>query len=635
MSKLKQRVHSFLWYANNWISIFGAIATTVSGVFLLLFFALEILGLLPHFSVYLSLVIYTLLPAFFGMGLFLIPVGMLIKRLRKKREESEDLKVFEQPTPFFPTIDLNNPQTRRTAVVVGLLTLANIVIVGIVSVEAIEFTETVQFCGAVCHKPMEPEYVTHQFSPHSKVRCAACHVGPGAASFIKAKVNGMRQLLMMVNGSYARPIATPVHGLRAAKYTCETCHGRSKEYNDRFIEHKLYNTDEQNTERTIQLVMKLGKQSSKASRGRGVHWHIENPVWYKAADTRRQVIPWVRAKIDGKVFEYRSTEPTPKVVETHKNDAHAPKEEVRQMDCIDCHNRPTHIFMPPNTILDQMMAAGHIPQKLPYIKREALRLLETTYTNNDQAKQSMTGLDTFYQKNYPEVHKQHKDDIKKITDMLYKVYQRTQFPHMKVTWKSYPNHIGHSNFAGCFRCHDGKHKSSEGRVIRADCNLCHDLVNYGEKAKMYPPKHQVECSKCHTISADPEARHRDIRPTRQQCLSCHDKQEKTFLAAKQQDASLKWSHECTTCHNVHNTLTLTKPQSNCSSCHETLLTKNKQHAVHLQKGLACQTCHTPHAWKVIQINEEKSCHSCHVKKEELKNLRVFRHDKKSPTPLHR
>lgn len=631
MLTTKQKVRNFLSYANNWISIFGAITTSVTGVFLVMFFSLEILGMLPHFNVYVYLVIYTLLPTFFGVGLFLIPVGMIIRRIRKKNDPND----IDSSTPFFPTIDLNNPRTRRTVIIVGLLTAANILIVGMISVEAIEFTETVQFCGAVCHKPMEPEYVAHQFSPHSKVRCSACHVGPGAASFVKAKINGMRQLLSMVNSSYAKPIPTPVHGLRAAKFTCEACHSRSKDYNDRFIEHKLYDTDQNNTRRTVQLVMKLGKKASNAPSGRGVHWHIDNPVWYKAADHRRQVIPWVRAKIDGKIIEYQATD-SPKIPASSGKDPHNGKgEEIREMDCIDCHNRPTHIFAPPNTVLDQMFAAGQLPQTLPYLKREALRVLDTAYDNHDQAKKSIQSLDSFYQKQYPALHKERQKEIKHIVESLFQVYKRTQFPYMKVTWKAYPDHIGHSNFAGCFRCHDGKHKSSTGRVIRSDCNLCHDLVSHGDKAKIYPPKHQVECSRCHTISADPVAKHRDIRPTRQQCLSCHKAQEKTFLAAQKQDPKLKWSHECTTCHSVHNTLTLTKPQSNCATCHGSLLQENKQHAVHLQKGLACQTCHTPHAWKVIKINAETSCSSCHVKKEELKNLGAFRHDAANKIPSSR
>jgi hypothetical protein len=46
---------------------------------------------------------------------------------------------------------------------------------------------------------------------------------------------------------------------------------------------------------------------------------------------------------------------------------------------------------------------------------------------------------------------------------------------MKVTWGTYQSMTGHTDVAGCFRCHDESHKASDGRVIRQDCALCHKI----------------------------------------------------------------------------------------------------------------------------------------------------------------
>ena len=62
------------------------------------------------------------------------------------------------------------------------------------------------------------------------------------------------------------------------------------------------------------------------------------------------------------------------------------------------------------------------------------------------------------------------------------MWNRNVFPEMKVTWGTYPNDLGHTEFAGCFRCHDGSHSTKDGRSITQDCNACHNLLAVDEKS---------------------------------------------------------------------------------------------------------------------------------------------------------
>ncbi len=49
------------------------------------------------------------------------------------------------------------------------------------------------------------------------------------------------------------------------------------------------------------------------------------------------------------------------------------------------------------------------------------------------------------------------------------------FQEKGFSWKSFPNHTGHADTPGCFRCHDGKHYNDKGEAIRLQCTLCHAL----------------------------------------------------------------------------------------------------------------------------------------------------------------
>jgi hypothetical protein len=51
---------------------------------------------------------------------------------------------------------------------------------------------------------------------------------------------------------------------------------------------------------------------------------------------------------------------------------------------------------------------------------------------------------------------------------------------MKVGWGTHPDNLGHNDYPGCFRCHDGSHNAKDGKNITNDCAMCHNLVAIDE-----------------------------------------------------------------------------------------------------------------------------------------------------------
>jgi nitrate/TMAO reductase-like tetraheme cytochrome c subunit len=334
----------------------------------------------------------------------------------------------------------------------------------------VEFSDSTAFCGRLCHNIMYPEYTTYQASPHSRVLCSECHVGPGASYLVKSKINGVPMILSTISGNVDRPIPVPVQNLRPARETCEQCHRPEKFSGDVVRVHTTFVTDETNTQKTDTRVLRVGGgEDSVAS---DIHWHIAASVWYLPTDDKRQVIDWVGVEgSDGKyVSEYINPKTpdqvTPEQIEKGK----------RLMDCIDCHNRATHVFQSPEQLIDAAMAQGKIDKTLPYIKKEGSNLLYPVNSSLAEAYKKIEGITEFYRINYPQVFKEKKDAIDKAIIELKEVARLTTFPDMKVSWESYDNNMGHQSSEGCFRCH-GKLVESEGsqtgKTINASCDLCH------------------------------------------------------------------------------------------------------------------------------------------------------------------
>ena len=450
---------------------------------------------------YAGIFTYMILPAAAAAGLALTLAGVLWERRRRR---------LGAPVLSLPSVDLSDPRHRAAAAgaLLGLLFLLSLL--AVTGYRAYDFSDSVRFCGLVCHFVMKPEYTAYQHSSHARVPCVSCHIGPGVNWFVRSKITGAYQVYATAFNKYPRPIETPVKSLRPAQETCEQCHWPAKFYGaqQKVFAHTL--ADEKNSPWRVEMLLKVGGGEPTAGRAAGIHWHmnIKNKIFYIDSDGRREVIPWVRSvDPEGRATVYEASD-------SKLSPADIEKVHVRRMDCVDCHNRPSHIFAPPTASLDDAFDAGRLDPSLPYLKREGMRLLTGSYATLEEAQRKIAqGLPDFYRTAYPEIFKKKRTAVEKAVETLQSLYAVTIFPEMKADWQAHPNHIGHLNSDGCFRCHDGLHKSADGRTISNDCGACHGITAQGApgragKARPQPAfKHPVDvggseaamkCSLCHT-----------------------------------------------------------------------------------------------------------------------------------------
>jgi hypothetical protein len=361
---------------------------------------------------------------------------------------------------------------------------------------------------------MNPEFTAYQLSPHARVACVDCHVGSGATWYVKSKLSGARQVFATILNTYPRPIPTPVHNLRPAAQTCEQCHWPKKFYGAQLKVFTHYGSDEKNTPRQIRMLIKTGGGDPTTGAPEGIHWHmnISNEISYVSTDEQHQVIPYIRVKdMQGRITEYFAKD-------ANLNKDQVAKMTSRRMDCIDCHNRPTHIYVPPDSAVDQSLLAHRIDGALPFIKAQAVAALTSKYGTTAAATAGIAkSMHEFYENKYPQLAKEKELEIRTAIEEVQRIYRSTTFPEMNLDWRTHPNNIGHFYFSGCFRCHDGQHASPEGKVVSKDCNSCHTLFAQQEGAVSIASTpglsftHPVDlgdmgavnCSDCHTGGVSP------------------------------------------------------------------------------------------------------------------------------------
>ncbi len=456
------------YLSQNTISLIGVVLTTSSAITLIAFWIYDfMLPGPPH--PYVGILLFLILPAIFLFGLILIPIGIFLKRRR--------LRAAGELPSIYPDIDFKTPQVRSGLLFVGVATLLNVMIFAFASYRGVSYMDTTTFCGQSCHTVMVPEFSAYQNSPHSRVDCVECHIGPGASWFVRAKISGTRQLFAVAFKTYPTPIPSPVHNLRPARDTCEQCHWPQRISGDKFVVKTNYKEDEKNTKLTTALVLKIGGRTHTGSVGiHGRHLDDGSRIRYISIDAERQVIPVVYYTDDkGKTIEFVSTD-------TKATKQQLEKGEHRAMDCIDCHNRPTHAFELPDNAVDLRMSEGVISPELPYIRKKAVELLKVKYPDRETAKaQIVEGIIRFYRDTYPDVNNTKRTLVEQSADAVAAIYLRNIFPEMKVTWGGHPNNLGHNDFPGCFRCHDGSHTSADGQTISNDCSACHNLLAVQEE----------------------------------------------------------------------------------------------------------------------------------------------------------
>ncbi|MGA3178099.1 MAG: NapC/NirT family cytochrome c [Candidatus Acidiferrum sp.] len=454
--------------SQNVISLIGVVLTTSTAVTMIAFWIYDFMLQGPPHP-YVGILIFLILPGLFVFGLLLIPLGILLRR--KKLRGAGELPMA------YPEIDLRVPVVRSALLFIGIATVLNILIFTFASYQGVAYMDTTTFCGQTCHTVMQPEFSAYQNSPHARVNCVECHIGPGAGWFVKSKLSGVRQVFAVTFKTYSRPIPSPVKYLRPARETCEQCHWPQRFSGDKFIVKTDYKDDGKNTPETTALVLKIGGRTWQGSVGiHGRHLDQGSRIRYIATDEQRQVIPVVYYTDDkGKTVEYVSTD-----IKVSKEQL--AKSEKRVMDCIDCHNRPTHAFELPESAVDLRIYRGLISAELPFIKKKAVELLKADYPDRDTAqKKIVEGVTSYYRSTYPDIYNTKRALVEQSAGNVAGIYMQNIFPDMKVTWGVHPNNLGHNDFPGCFRCHDGSHTSADGQTITNDCSACHNLLAVQEE----------------------------------------------------------------------------------------------------------------------------------------------------------
>ena len=328
-----------------------------------------------------------------------------------------------------------------------------------------EYTNSPGFCGTACHT-MPPEYAAYEISPHARIYCVECHIGREfVGNQIFRKAGDMRHVFATLFQTYEYPIR--VKNMRPAPETCERCHSPEKFSDDSLRVITRYHDDM--TAYKVYLILKTGGGSKREGLGRGIHWHIENVIYYYPVDAEEQEIPYIKVvQDDGSTVEYVD-------VESEFDVASMDETQLKPMDCITCHNRITHRIYTPEESIDNALTIGKISTDIPGIRQKGIEMLRGEYSTQTEALAAIEDLNRYYKSVFPKYYSTDSEKVTEAVRVLQQIYNNSVFIEQKVDWDSHPNNVGHINSPGCFRCHDGKHLNTDKESIRLECNLCHSI----------------------------------------------------------------------------------------------------------------------------------------------------------------
>lgn len=556
-----------LW--NNLVTMVGMFLAAAAIILLAMFALYSIVT--PTANPYVDVAGYLVVPGILVLGLIIIPLGILFKSWRLHRRDPEQRLSFR-----FPRVDLNDPTQRRAAKLVAASGLVLMPVIAVSGYHGYHYTDSAGFCAKVCHTVMRPQATTYERSAHARVACAECHIGAGASWFVKSKLSGTRQVFATLQDSFPRPLPSAITELRPARETCEQCHWPKKFFGAQLKQIIYFAADETNTRREIDMLLKTGGGDETLGRAEGIHAHmaLAGRIEYLATDEKLQDIPWVRfTNKAGDVLIYRS--------DGRPSSDPMPKGQLRQLDCMDCHNRPAHKFLSPMDAVDLFLDVGKIDTTLPCIKREAVKVLARAYPDTDTAMERIgAALSEFYQTTYPDVWRARLASVNQAIDGVREIYRQSMFPEMKVDWRTYPDNIGHKISPGCFRCHEGRHVNQYGEKISHACDICHSFLNPVEQEggrrfvergdfvhaiKLEGVHATLRCDKCHTGGT----------PLLTTCDGCHTTQT-AFRAGTLEDFqrfhisadSMADSVDCQSCHDLTQPTDIETINARCMDCHE-------------------------------------------------------------------
>ncbi len=445
------------------LGFLGIGLSTVSITLIILGFIGYLSGLVKNH--YFAIFLFLFLPAMMVFGLCLISLSCFMRNRRWFKDSlinSEHLK-----------IDLSDKQHRKGVVLFLVLSVVNATVFLLVVYEGYHFTNSSYFCGVVCHDVMDPEYTAYQRSAHAKVSCVSCHIGSGASWYVQAKLSGLKQVKAVIEGNYSRPIPAPVEHLRPARETCESCHWPEKFYGKKVKEFVSFSNENQIDADIKEIALHIGGRNPVTSEFEGIHWHVSQKVKveYQALNKTRTKIGKVRVtKIGGVTEEYSAGD-----------DVAVDGVELtwRTMDCIDCHNRPTHVYDSLTEVVDFGLYSKKLDPEIGGMREDSFTVLGIQYKSRDEATEKIAEdlLSLMVKRHGDDYVAKFEKEIKRSGAFLLEAYLNNVWPRMRVSWGTYRQHLGHQDAGdgyGCFRCHDDKHATKSGKVIQQDCGLCHD-----------------------------------------------------------------------------------------------------------------------------------------------------------------
>jgi nitrate/TMAO reductase-like tetraheme cytochrome c subunit len=488
-SSASPRPHRIPRIVQNWISLAGLVLAGSAVFAFVLLFAIDIFA--DHSNPYMGILAYVVAPFFFFSGVAMMLLGYWVQRRYR-------IKTRGEAVPLVLHIDFSKKGHQKLLITFAGVSAFFLLLTAFGSYQTYHMTETVSFCGEACHS-MDPQNMAFSNSPHARVACVECHVGEGAGNYVRTKVNGVRQLYHTVLGDFPRPIQLHERSKRPSDETCRNCHWQEKHIGSKLKIYQHYLADEENLPWTIRMELNVGGGDPRQGPVEGIHWHtnLSNRVEFIEADPESGKIPWVRltdANGEATVFRTGGFEGTPA------------DSEIFVMDCMDCHNRPAHRLSSPNDAVDHAMANGRIDPSMPWAKMKSVEALSGKYANQDEA---IAGIEAYLKSEYPEDER-----VNDLVAEVHSIYQKNFFPEMNADWRAYPELVGHKDWVGCFRCHDGEHVADgSGRSMKAsDCTTCHTIVAQGStpdelattKPEGLPFNHidfeydSFDCADCHT-----------------------------------------------------------------------------------------------------------------------------------------
>jgi len=421
-------------------------------------------------NTYFAALAYLILGPLVILGLVLVFLGLFFFRGK------EDVSLF---TLAYLKDYINNParfsRMRKLLFIFVFISCTMLCIFTVIAYRSYTYMNSTGFCADFCHIVLHPQKIAHQNSPHSQVECVECHIGGNAKWFEKAKISGLEQVFNVISHGYSKPIKTPITHLRPDRHACEECHRPGLFHGDRLVVKEKFRPDEKNSSRQTVLLHKVGSAGDRSVSPHGYHWHVapENRLIFTTIDRDRSTIPTIRLKDSNNPERLYQTADAVQLLAENRD-----RVETREMDCMDCHNRPTHNYYSADEALDMKLQSGTIPREIPYIKRQALEVITQTYDSQDEAATKIAAsLRIWYRNHYPDIDV-NSDNFGKAVLGIQAAYRENVFPAMQIGWDQYVDLIGHGEKfdRGCFRCHDGKHFNGKGEAISNTCNTCHVIL---------------------------------------------------------------------------------------------------------------------------------------------------------------